>query len=47
MRGSASSSSSSSAASKAERIRARTESALSSDFTSGAQSRHSSWPKYE
>ena len=38
---------SSSAASNALRMRPRIASALSSDFTSGARSRHSSWPKYE
>ena len=38
---------SSSAPSKALRMRRRTSSALSSDFTSGACSAHSSWPKYE
>ena len=36
-----------SAASNALRSRLRTTSALSSDFTSAAYSRHSSWPKYE
>jgi hypothetical protein len=36
-----------SAASKAARSRLRTASALSSDFTSAACSRHSSWPRYE
>ena len=36
-----------SAASNALRIRDRVASALSSDFTSGAAARHSSWPKYE
>jgi hypothetical protein len=36
-----------SAASNALSICARTASALSSDFTSGATPRQSSWPKYE
>ena len=36
---------STSAASNAPRMRLRTASALSSDFSSGACSRHSSWPK--
>ena len=34
-----------SAASNAARIRRRTSSARSSDFTSGARSAHSGWPK--